>query len=91
MENYLSAWTGGLGRYVLSTADAALRKAGVVPDPVTPERDWRESWPVVRSFYIRYPTSSAESIRRFYDGYGVNRRYVDTYRAKAREGDVAAM
>ena len=80
----------GLGRYVLNTADAALRKAGVLPDPVGPETDWTE-WPVVRAFTIRYPSASAQSIQRFYDEYDKNKQYFDTYQAKAKEGDIAAM
>jgi hypothetical protein len=90
LENYLRAWTGGLGTYALQIADAGLRKAGVVPDPVTPETKWPES-PVIRAFHIRWPSAAAESIQLFYDDYTRNKRYFDSWRAKAQEGDVAAL
>lgn len=90
MENYLRAWTGGLGMYALQIADVGLRKSGILPDPPKPA-DTLADIPVVKAFAVRYPSASAESIQRFYDDYEKSKRYFDTWMAKAREGDVAAM
>lgn len=90
MENYVRAWTGGLGVYALQAADASLRKAGIVPDPPKP-KDTLADIPVVKAFVVRYPSASAESIQRFYDDYDRNKRFMDTWSAKAKEGDIAAM
>lgn len=90
IENYIRAWTGGLGAYALQTADAGLRKAGRVPDPPKPD-DTLADVPIVKAFVVRYPSGTAESIQRFYDDYTKNKTYFATYQAKAKEGDVAAM
>lgn len=90
MENYLRAWTGGLGMYTLQLADLALRKAGVVPDPVLPAGTLSDI-PVIRAFTVRYPTASAQSIQDFYSAYETNKVYLDTINAKAKEGDIAAV
>lgn len=89
-ENYVRGWTGGLGNYALQAVDASLRKAGMLPDPPKPE-DTLSDIPVVKAFVVRHPSSSAESIQQFYDGYARNKRYFDTWIAKAQEGDAVAM
>ncbi len=90
MENYLRAWTGGLGNYTLQLTDLGLRKAGVLPDPPKPD-DTLADIPVVKAFAVRYPSAGAESIQRFYDGYDRNKTYLDTWKAQAKEGNIAAM
>jgi hypothetical protein len=89
MENYIRAWTGGLGGYALQTVDAGLRKAGVLPDPPQPA-DTLADIPVVKAFVVRYPSASTESIQRFYDEYDKSKVYFDTFMAKAKEGDLVA-
>lgn len=90
IENYVRGWTGGLGTYALQIADAALRKTGVLPDPVKPASTLSDI-PFVKSFVVRYPSASAESISRFYDQYHDTRVRYDSWMAKAREGDLEAM
>lgn len=90
VENYIRSWTGGLGVYALQAADAGLRKAGVLPDPVTPTPTLADI-PVVKAFVVRYPSASTQSIQDFYDQHEVTKRYYDTWLAKAKEGDVDAM
>lgn len=90
MENYLRSWTGGLGAYALQAVDLGLRKAGVVPDPPKPA-DTLADLPVIKAFAVRYPSASAESIQRFYDDFEKNKRYFDSWMAKAQEGDVTAL
>lgn len=90
IENYIRAWSGGLGMYALQGADAALRKGGVLPDPITPTPTLADI-PFIKAFAVRYPSASSESIQKFYDDYERNKRYFDTWMAKAKEGDPAAL
>ncbi len=90
VENYIKAWTGGLGRYALQIADAGLKTAGVVPDIPMPERTLADI-PLIRAFVVRYPSASARSIQRFYDRAEVNDRVLTTIRQRAAEGDTAAV
>lgn len=90
IENYVRAWTGGLGMYALQIADAGLRKADLLPDPPTPAKKLEEI-PVIRAFMTRYPSASAQSIQDFHDDYSKDRRHFASWMAKAKEGDVIAM
>lgn len=90
LENYVRSWTGGLGVYAMQAADAGLRKAGVLPDPVTPTPTLADI-PVVKAFMVRYPSATTQSIQDFYDQHEVTKRYYDTWLAKAKEGDADAM
>jgi hypothetical protein len=90
LENYVRAWTGGLGMYALQAADAGLRKTGVLPDPVKPA-DTLADIPVVKAFAVRYPSATTQSIQDFYDQHETTKKFYDTWLAKAKEGDVEAM
>lgn len=90
LENYVRAWTGGLGVYGLQLADFSLRKAGALPDPVKPA-DTLADIPVVKAFIVRYPSATTQSIQDFYDQHEVTKKFYDTWLAKAKEGDVDAM
>lgn len=90
MENYLRAWSGNLGVYVLAAADKGLREAGLLPDPPKPESTLADI-PFVKAFVVRYPTASAQSIQDFSDEYKKNKTYFDTYMAMAKEGNLDAM
>jgi hypothetical protein len=90
MENYIRGWSGTLGVFALNAADAALRKAGILPDPPQPTPTLADI-PVIRAFTVRYPSASAESIQKFYDAYAQNKSFYDTWTAKAKDGDVKAM
>ena len=90
MENYLRAWTGGLGMYVLQLADKGLREAGVVPDPVKPAKTLADL-PVIKAFVTRYPSASAQSIQDFYDEFYAKQKVYNTVMEMAKQGDVASM
>jgi hypothetical protein len=90
LENYVRAWTGGLGIYALQAADAGLRKTGVLPDPVKPD-DTLADIPVVKAFIVRYPSANTQSIQDFHDQHEVTKKFYDTWLAKAKEGDADAM
>jgi hypothetical protein len=90
LENYLRAWTGGLGMYALQVADKALREAGALPDPVLPANTLADL-PVIKAFAVRYPSASAQSIQSFYTEYYAHHRVFETVMAKAKEGDADAV
>lgn len=90
LENYIRGWTGGLGMYAMQAADLSLRKAGVLPDPVTPTPTLADI-PVVKAFMVRYPSATTQSIQDFYDQHEVTKKFYDTWLAKAKEGDTDAM
>lgn len=89
IENYVRAWTGGLGTYALNAADLALRKAGMLPDPITPTATLADI-PFVKAFAVRYPSATTESIQRFHDDMARDKKYFDSWMAKASEGDIEA-
>lgn len=90
MENYIRSWTGGLGMYALQLADKALREAGALPDPEKPTATLADI-PVVKAFVVRYPSASAQSIQDFFNTYQAQQKYIDTFTAKAKDGDPAAV
>jgi hypothetical protein len=90
LENYIRGWTGGLGMYALQAADYALRKQGILPDPPQPTATLADL-PFIKAFVMRYPSASAQQIQDFYDNYRVQNSYFQTFMAKAKDGDVAAM
>lgn len=90
LENYLRGWTGNLGMFALQAADAGLRKAGLLPDPPRPARTLADI-PFVNAFIVRYPTASAQSIQDFDDEYDRQKKYLDTWTAMAKDGDVDAL
>jgi hypothetical protein len=89
LENYLRAWTGGLGMYALQVADKALREAGVLPDPVLPANTLADL-PVIKAFAVRYPSASAQSIQEFYSEYYAQKRAYETIMDRAKQGDERA-
>jgi hypothetical protein len=89
-ENYVQAWTGGLGIYALNLVDFALRKAGVLPDPIQPTKTLAD-YPLIKAFVVRYPSATTESIQTFHDRYASADSYYQTWLAKSKEGDISAM
>ncbi len=81
-EYMVRGWTGGLGSFILQATDAALRKAGILPDPVRPA-DTLSDIPFVKAFVVRHPSGSAESIQRFYTAYN---RSIKRYNSFKLEG-----
>jgi hypothetical protein len=90
MENYLRAWSGGLGMYALQIADKALREAGALPDPVLPAATLSDL-PVIKAFAVRYPGATAQSIQDFYTNYYASKKYYDTIMHLAEQGDPKAV
>jgi hypothetical protein len=73
VQNYITSWTGGLGKYVLDVLDYSFKKAGISKPPVKP---WSDNWvqnlseiPMVGAFVVRNPSASAEPIQKFWELY----------------------
>lgn len=89
IENYVRAWTGGMGAYLLQLADAGLRQAKVLPDPVKPA--WTLSdVPFVRAFVARYPSASTYSIKTFYEDARASQVRYNTAMDLMKSGDPQA-
>jgi hypothetical protein len=90
MENYVRGWTGTLGMYALQAADKSLRAGGVLPDPPKPAGTLADI-PVIQAFVVRYPSATTESVQKFQDDYEQAQKYMNTWEAMAKDGNVAAM
>jgi len=84
IENYIAAWTGGLGKTTLWSIDQLFTKAGIYNPPPKPTTDWTE-YPMIKSFFVRHPSLSAESIKLFYDHYAEGQRIAKTISGVERE------
>jgi hypothetical protein len=89
IDNYVRAWTGGLGQHALKLADKALREAGLLPDPPVPS-DTLADMPLVKAFVVRHPSGGVQSIQDFYEGYAEQEEVLTTIKGLMREGDVDA-
>jgi hypothetical protein len=89
IDNYIRGWSGTLGTYAVQIADAALRKTGVLPDPIRPAKTLADI-PGIRAFVVRYPSAQAQSIQDFYDNYAKAEKVVNTVKSLAMQGDATA-
>lgn len=89
IENYVQAWTGGMGVHLLHLADKGLREAKVLPDPVKPAWTLADI-PFVRAFVARYPSASAQSIQDFYEDAETSKIRYNTFMELAKNGDPKA-
>lgn len=89
IDNAIRGYTGGLGNHILRLADAALRKAGVLPDPPRPD-DTLADTVFIKAFVMRYPTAGSQSIQDFYDGYRDNQQVIRTIKGLAARGEIEA-
>ncbi|HEY6019533.1 MAG TPA: LPD38 domain-containing protein, partial [Candidatus Paceibacterota bacterium] len=68
VENYIRAWTGGLGRHALDLSDAILQGSGVAPTKVQPTLTNSDK-ALIKAFAVRFPEAGANSIQDFYEEY----------------------
>lgn len=85
VQNYVRAWTGGTGNYVLQMLDKALEKAGITPPSTAPENRWADD-PFLKSFLERYPSMSAQPIQDFYDNLEKTRTHYATMERLQKQG-----
>ena len=89
IENLVRGWTGGVGFHLLNLADAAARKAGVLPDIPQPT-DTMADIPFFKAFAVRHPSLGAESINQSLERYTEQQEFIDTIRGLARDGEPQA-
>jgi hypothetical protein len=89
LDNLIRAWTGGLGNHLLRLADMGLRESGVLPHRVDPTLSLADI-PLVKAFFVRFPTASAESIQRFYKMYDEEEQLLATFEGLVRAGEIEA-
>jgi hypothetical protein len=89
IDNYISGWTGTLGRYVRDALDYSLRKNGILPDPSQPLATLADI-PFIKSFVVRYPSATAQSVSDFYAGYISRNKAYMTFQHLVQQGNVDA-
>lgn len=90
IQNYVRAWSGGMGQYALELSDKALHAAGVgnpAPAPASTLADL----PIIRAFTVRFPSANAQSIQDFYDNFEKSQTVFNTRNALAKSGDFKAL
>jgi hypothetical protein len=89
IENYVRAWTGETGMYVLHALDMVGEAAGVFEKAPAPTSTLADI-PYVKQFIVRYPGASSQSIQDFYDHFDASQTVFNTKQALAKSGDVKA-
>tara|TARA_R110000782_G_scaffold59562_2_gene123563 strand:+ start:498 stop:4184 length:3687 start_codon:yes stop_codon:yes gene_type:complete len=65
IDNFIRAWTGSLGRFVVQMTDKGLIEFGIIKDPIKPT-DKLTIIPGIRAFNLRDPSGQSEFITDFY-------------------------
>jgi hypothetical protein len=65
IDNFIRAWTGSLGRFVIQMTDKGLIEFGIIDDPIKPT-DNLTIIPGIRAFNLRDPSGQSEFITDFY-------------------------
>ena len=83
VDNYIKAWTGGLGNHVLQILDLAFEKAGIAKPIVKP---WSDTWqrnlsdmPIIKALVVRHPSASASYVQKFWQLYKPIKEKHDTF------------
>ena len=86
VENYIRAWTGGLGKHILDASDAVLRGAGLSPTKVSPTLTNADKT-LIRAFAVRFPEGGANSIQDFYEEFDRRNKLKTTVKYLAKQGE----
>ena len=85
IDSFIRAWSGQLGVTAVNIADAALRKAGALPDTVKPASTLADI-PVIKAFIIRNPSMGMKQITDYYNNHAKNQKYITTIQKLIKEG-----
>jgi hypothetical protein len=87
IDHFITSWTGGLGRLIVTLSDMSLEAAGLGDEIVKPEYSITEKLGL-EAFTARYPRANTRSIEKFYDNWtdATSRRKSITYAEKNRIG-----
>lgn len=86
VENYIRAWTGGLGKHALDGSDYILRTAGLVPSRVEPTPTNADRV-LLKAFAVRFPEAGANSVQDFYEEYERRAKVKSTSRYLTKTGE----
>lgn len=78
VENMVRGWTGGLGIYALQIADKSLEASGITEQGYERPTSTLSDIPFIKAFTVRYPSSNAASVQRFYDNYNEANQVLQT-------------
>lgn len=87
IDDFVRSWSGTLGTTVVNLTDTALRKAGVIPNPIKPAPALADI-PFIRAFVVRTPSMSTQPIQDFYDHYGRYQMDMKSVQALVKEGRI---
>ena len=59
IDNFMKAWSGTLGRYIIQASDKALIESGMIDDPIKPSEPL-SSMPVFRAFLAKNPDLNSQ-------------------------------
>ena len=65
IDNYIRAWSGGMGKYITDMIDLGLRDKDAPVKPAWSAADV----PVLKGLVARFPSADAQAIQQFYDAY----------------------
>ena len=85
VENYIRAWTGGLGQHALNASDKVLQGIGVVPSKVEPKLTAADK-PLIKAFAVRFPEAGANSVQDFYEEFQKRQKAAKTIKYLQRSG-----
>ena len=92
VQNYIQAWTGGLGKHMLDILDYSFKTIGVTTPPVRP---WSDNWiknlvdiPIIKAFVVRHPSASAEPVHKFWKLYRPIKTKLDTFEKLMSDNNV---
>jgi hypothetical protein len=86
VENYIRAWSGGIGTHILQITEKVLVGFGLVPDPLRP-KDTLADVPFIKAFAVRYPSNRAKSIELFYEKNESNKRTLKSIKHNVKFGN----
>lgn len=89
MEQYIQAWSGGLGMWALKVMDKAGGAAGVLDQKPPTVTEWSQI-PFVKAYTIRFPTASAKAVNDFYDKFSDSEKVLKTIQHLGKTGNFTA-
>jgi hypothetical protein len=79
MDNFVRAYTGGLGNYGMDFVDALMSYVGLVDVPVRPATQWSDL-PGLKAF-LKNKFEPADTVRQFHEGLQKAEQRINTFRA----------
>lgn len=87
IDNLISGYTAGLGKYAIEASDKLLKELGIVSPPPAPAKTAADM-PFIKAFLVREPIgSSSESVNKFYEYYTKANQAKTAVTALAEKGE----